>query len=353
MPVDPQLLALFERADAVPPPSVAGAVRARADFEALASNWPREPVRRRRRRSCRWRRGSLPARLYHPITTGERPPVDGVVVFFHGGGWVLGSIETHDSMCRSLCNQSGLPVLNVTYRLAPEDPFPAGVDDAIAAVAWVDANRDALGVRGPLAVAGDSAGANLSAVVCLAARDAGGPPIAFQALLYPATDLRMRSASFDAFGDGYLLTRTEVEWYVAQYLGDSGAEQVEDWRTSPLLAADVAGLPPALIVTAEYDPLRDEAEAYGTRMADAGVSVTIRRWPGAVHGFVMLPGIDIADGGALRRRRPDQVRARSRPNRHGRVELSRTTSVGESTISRGASSSPAVDRSRAATRPIS
>jgi acetyl esterase len=225
--------------------------------------------------------GPIPARLYRSATTGTLP----VLVFFHGGGWVVGNIESHDTVCRHIANRADCAVVSVDYRMGPEHRFPAAVDDCFAAAAWVPNNAAELGIDpGRLAVGGDSAGGNLAAVVGLLARDRGGPRVACQVLIYPATDAAMRHESIARFAEGYVLTRSTMRWFYEQYLRtpDDGA----DWRVSPLLAADLKGLPPAFVLTAGYDPLRDEGDAYAARLAAAGVKVTHRRFPGQVHGFV-------------------------------------------------------------------
>jgi acetyl esterase len=225
--------------------------------------------------------GPIPARLYRSAKTGTLP----VLVFFHGGGWVVGNIESHDTVCRHIANRADCAVVSVDYRMGPEHKFPAAVDDCFAAAAWVPNNHAELGIDpGRLAVGGDSAGGNLAAVVSLLARDRGGPRIACQVLIYPATDAAMRHDSIVRFAEGYVLTRSTMRWFYEQYLRtpDDGA----DWRVSPLLAADLSGLPPAFVLTAGYDPLRDEGDAYAARLAAAGVKVTHRPFAGQVHGFV-------------------------------------------------------------------
>jgi acetyl esterase len=232
--------------------------------------------------------GPIPARAYIPY--GETPLP--VVVFFHGGGWVIGSIETHDAPCRELANRSGAIVVSVEYRLAPEHPFPAAPEDCYAATSWVAEHASEFGGDpSRLAVAGDSAGGNLSAVVALMAVERGGPPLRFQLLIYPATDFRMGYASIDENGNGgYFVTKADMHWFFGHY----GADPT-DWRASPLLAPDHSGLPPALVLTAEYDPLRDEGEAYARKLEEAGVPVTLRRYDGQIHGFLgMTAAVDRA-----------------------------------------------------------
>jgi acetyl esterase len=226
--------------------------------------------------------GPIPARLYRAAATGTLP----VLVFFHGGGWVVGDIESHDTVCRHLASRASCAVLSVDYRLAPEHKFPAAVEDCFAATAWVAGNAAALGVDAArLAVGGDSAGGNLAAVVSLLARDRDAPRIIQQLLIYPATDAAMRHDSIGRFAEGYVLTRATMRWFYDQYL--RAPEDAADWQASPLAAPDLKGLPPAYVLTAGYDPLCDEGDAYAARLAAAGVAVTHRTFPGQVHGFAM------------------------------------------------------------------
>jgi len=230
------------------------------------------------------RQGAIPLRVYRPAGVAATTPLPGLV-YFHGGGWVIGDLDTHDVLCRQLTAEGGITVASVDYRLAPEHKFPAAVDDAWEATRWVSASADRLRIDPRrLAVGGDSAGGNLAAVVALMARDAGGPAISFQVLLYPVTDLGAETRSYSDFADGYMLTRDSMRWFAAQYL--AGKDEAMDWRVSPLRAATLAGLPPALIVTAGFDPLRDEGEAYARRLRDAGVRVDYACYGGMLHGFV-------------------------------------------------------------------
>jgi acetyl esterase len=225
--------------------------------------------------------GPIPARLYRSAKNGTLP----VLVFLHGGGWVVGNIDSHEAMCRHLANRAECAVLSVDYRMGPEHKFPAAVEDCFAATVWTAGNAAALGVDpGRLAVGGDSAGGNLAAVVSLLARDKGAPRIAYQVLIYPATDAAMRHDSVARYAEGYVLTRATMRWFYEQYLRTP--DDAADWRVSPLLAPDLSRLPPAYVLTAGYDPLCDEGDAYAARLAAAGVPVTHRRFPGQVHGFV-------------------------------------------------------------------
>jgi len=239
--------------------------------------------------------GNVPVRVYRPDGTTEPAPV---VVYFHGGGWVLGSIATHDGSCRALANRTGAVVASVGYRLAPEHPYPAALDDCFAAPCWVAAHADDLGVDpGRLAVAGDSAGGNLAAAVCLAARDRGGPTIAFQTLVYPVTDLEPdRWPSMAANADGPLLTRAAMDWFIGHYAGDP--PPLDDALAAPIRAADLSGLPPAHVSTAGHDPLQDEGAAYAEALAAAGVPVAHDDFPTLIHGFVGFADVVPAAGEA-------------------------------------------------------
>ena len=239
----------------------------------------------------------LNARLYAPLAArSRRSPL---LVYFHGGGWSFGDLDSHDHICRWLCKESNGFVLSVDYRLAPEHKFPSAVDDAIATVEWAANNADALGAdASKLSVGGDSAGGNLAAVAALHARDRGGPALVSQLLIYPATDMSMRSPSHSAFGDNYRLTRPLMIWSALNYLRD-GAD-ILDPRASPLLAKNHQGLPPAIILTAGFDPLRDEGEAYAQTLSAAGVRIDYRCYDGAIHGFVGMTGVSRLAREALR-----------------------------------------------------
>jgi acetyl esterase/lipase len=229
--------------------------------------------------------GELPVRLYYPRLTGAMP----VLVYFHGGGFVLGSLDTHDSLARSLAVAADCLVVSVDYRLAPEHRFPAAVDDSLAAVRWIGVHAAEIGADPTrIAVGGDSAGGNLATVVALRLRDEGGPALAGQLLVYPMTWLRAPlEGSMAVNGEGYFLTASAVAWFENTYLADPG--HASHPHASPLLAKDLGGLPPALVITAEFDPLLDQGEAYARRMSEGGVAVTLTRYPGAIHGFFGMP----------------------------------------------------------------
>jgi acetyl esterase len=230
--------------------------------------------------------GPIPLRCYRPLGTPDDAVLP-VLVYYHGGGWVIGDLDSHDTLCRELCNLSGTAVVAVDYRLAPEHRFPAAVDDSLAATYWVRDNAAALKVDASrLAVGGDSAGGNLAAVVALGARDRGDLPIAFQLLIYPATDQRRGAASHRANGQGYLLTSDLIGWFHDHYLPE--AKQDLDWRASPLLHANHADLPPAFILTAGYDPLRDEGLQYAQKLSEAGSRATLVNFERQIHGFILM-----------------------------------------------------------------
>ncbi len=227
--------------------------------------------------------GAIGVRLYRPSDTRPLP----ALVFYHGGGWVIGDLYTHDGICRAIANAAGCVVASVDYRLAPERKYPAAFEDSYAALTWLAGHAPTLGVDSArLAVGGDSAGGNLAAAVALAVRDRRGPRLVLQLLIYPATAHSFDTVSYRENGEGYMLTREGMKWFWNHYLA-----RPEDGRqpyASPLLAKDLGGLATALVITAEYDPLRDEGEAYAKRLAEAGVPVTNTRYPGLVHGFIRM-----------------------------------------------------------------
>jgi len=233
--------------------------------------------------------GNVPLRLYHPLSrTGAG--IDAalpVLVYFHGGGWLMGDLDTHDTLCRELANGSGCAVVSVDYRMGPEHRFPAAVDDSLAAVYWVKQNAAALGVDATrIAVGGDSAGGNLAAVVAIAARDAQDLSLAFQLLIYPATDMRRTAPSHASNGQGYLLTADTMTYFHDHYITDPTHDL--DWRASPLLREDLENLPPALVLVAGYDPLRDEGLMYAQRLSEAGNRASLISFERQIHGFVLM-----------------------------------------------------------------
>ena len=230
--------------------------------------------------------GELAVRLYRPEGDGPRPGL----VYLHGSGWIYGDLGMSDTLCRRLARVSGCIVVAPDYRLAPEHPYPAALDDVAATLEWVSAEGAGLGIdAGRLAIGGESAGGNLAAAAALRARDSGGPALAYQLLICPAVDAGLDTASMTEFADGYLLTRDSMAWLWSLYLADPS--QGDEPYASPLRAETLAGLPPTLIVTAGYDPLRDEAESYGARLEQAGVPAEVRRYDGMIHGFFTLAGV--------------------------------------------------------------
>src|SRR5580704_39910 len=241
--------------------------------------------------------GSIPARVYTPRTLRQTGGLAPCLVFFHGGGWVIGDLDSHDVVCRTLADEGELLVISVDYRLAPEHKFPAAVDDAIAATKWIADNARQLDIDAShLSVGGDSAGGNLAAVVAIAARDGNGPAISAQVLIYPATEASRTHPSHSEPETSILLTHSVTRYFYESYL--NGAADINDWRASPARASTLIGLPPAYVLTAGADPLRDEGCEYAKRLEQAGVPVTWRHFPGQFHGFFtmgkLLPQANIA-----------------------------------------------------------
>jgi acetyl esterase len=231
--------------------------------------------------------GSIPARVYTPTRLRKAGGLAPGLVFFHGGGWVIGDLDSHDVVCRKLADEGELMVVSVDYRLAPEHKFPAAVDDAIASTKWIAENAKQFGIDASrLMVGGDSAGGNLAAVVAISARDGNGPDIAGQLLIYPAIDFAMTHPSHKEPETSILLTHSVIRWFSDHYL--NGAADVHDWRASPARAKTLIGLPPAYVLTAGADPLRDEGDEYARRLKEAGVAVTHRTFPGQFHGFFTM-----------------------------------------------------------------
>jgi acetyl esterase len=231
--------------------------------------------------------GAIPARIYTPKALRKNNGLAPCLVFFHGGGWVIGDLDTHDVVCQKLAHEGELIVISVDYRLAPEHKFPAAADDAITATKWVADNARQFGIDAAhLLVGGDSAGGNLAAVVALAARDGDGPKLAGQVLVYPATDFAMKHPSHSEPETSILLTHSVIKWFCNHYL--NSAADIENWKASPARAKTLAGLPPAYVLTAGADPLRDEGAEYAARLKEAGVPVTYRHFPGQFHGFFTM-----------------------------------------------------------------
>jgi acetyl esterase len=296
MPVDPQIQALLDAAKELPPIHTLTPEQARAQFAARAVEGLRSPeIASAVDRAIDGPGGQLGLRVYTPLGQGPFP----LLVFFHGSGFVVCSLDTHDVMCRNLCAGAGCVVASVDYRLAPEHKFPAAPEDCLHATRWAGANAASLGADpARIAVGGDSAGGNLAAVTALRVRDEGGPALCAQLLIYPVTeywDAGMPSYTENA--EGYGLTRDGMKWFWDHYL--ENLEDARDPRAAPLRAPDLRGLPPALVVTAEYDPLRDEAERYAARLREAGVPTELVRYAGMNHGFFFWPGVVDVAGTAL------------------------------------------------------
>lgn len=309
MPLDVSAQKLLDqiRAAAPPPMESLPVAEARAGYARSRVLLAPDPPEVAETRDLEFPSGghAIAARLYRgrEAPRGRAP----VVVFFHGGGWALGNLDSHDSFCRGLANDAGCAVLAVDYRLAPEHKFPAAADDAEAAVAWAAAESAALGLDpSRIAVAGDSAGGNLAAVAALAARDAGGPKLRLQVLIYPSLDLAFGHASHRRVGEGYTLTASAMRWFRELYL--ARPEDAVSWRASPLRQTDLGGVAPAFIVTGGCDPLCDEAADYAQRLIAAGIDVTYRFYPGQMHGFVSA-GRVIPEGRAASSEIASAVRA--------------------------------------------
>jgi acetyl esterase len=299
VPVDPQIRALLDRGTGVPATHTLPVDEARRQYEArIAIMAPAPEVAAVAERSIDGPGGPLRLRIYAPPGSGPFP----AMIFFHGSGFVLCSLDTHDGMCRNLATGIGCVVVSVDYRLAPEHKFPHGPDDCLAATRWAAANAAGLGIDpARIMVSGDSAGGNMAAVTALRLRDEGGPALCGQMLLYPVTDYHTPGTpSYVENANGYGLTRATMEWFWGHYLAD--AAEAAHPHASPLRAPDLSGLPPAYVLSAEYDPLRDEAELYGARLQAAGVPAEIVRAAGMNHGFLFWVGIvggaDVAMAGA-------------------------------------------------------
>ena len=283
MPIDPQAQAFLDQLSALgaQPLSSMPVADARRAMDALASlRVDPAPVRSAVDRRVPGPAGEVPVRIYTPNAPAPLP----LLVYFHGGGWVLGGLDTHDGTCRELANGTGCVVVSVDYRLAPEHKFPAAAEDCYAVTQWAAAHAAELGADAKrLAVGGDSAGGNLAAVVAQIARDRGGPPIVFQLLIYPVIAAAFDTPSYRDNAEGYLLTAGDMRWFWNHYLASSA--DAADPYAAPLGALTLAGLPPALVITAEFDPLRDEGELYAHRLEEAGVPARLTRYDGMIHGF--------------------------------------------------------------------
>lgn len=287
-PLHPKIRAMLDAEGAFPPPDTLAVAEVRTVREGMMLRRPKldEPVARVEDRTIPGPEGRIPLRIYTPHGRGPHP----VLAYFHGGGWVLGSLDTHDGVCRSLCHRAGCVVVSIDYRRAPEHKFPVALEDCSAAVKWCAERAEEIGGDGTrLATAGDSAGGNLAAALALAIRDRGGPRVALQALIYPVTNYEFNTASYHEYATGYGLTRDSMWYFWRSYL-PTPAEGGDPYA-SPLLARDLGGLPPALVLTAQYDVLRDEGEAYAARLAQAGVPVQCTRYLELNHGFVQLAAV--------------------------------------------------------------
>jgi acetyl esterase len=286
MALDPQAEAFLKQAaEAGAPPLESLTVSQAREFlrTLFGPQGAREPIKKVEDRMIDAGGARLPVRIFTPEGAGPLP----LLVFFHGGGWVLGDCESYDTPCRALANAARCIVVSVEYRLAPEHKFPTAPEDCYAATLWTVRNAPSLGGDpSRVAIGGDSAGGNLTAVVAQMARDRGAPPLLLQVLVYPVTNHALDTASYRANADGYLLTRAAMEWFWNHYLRE--ARDGTEPYASPLRATNFANLPPALLITAEYDPLRDEGAAYGIKLREAGVRLVHSDYPGMIHGFFSL-----------------------------------------------------------------
>lgn len=291
MALDQQIEALLEQMKNAPDPVTLGVDGYRQMVAAMGPPATSEAVDSVADAQVPGGDGDVAARVYRPETAEARPAV---LVFFHGGGFVACGIDTHDELCRALCNRAGCVVVSVDYRLSPEAQYPAPLEDCYAATRWVAANGDRLQVDvDRLAVGGDSVGGYFAAAVTLMARDRDdGPAIAYQLLLAPALDSACNTPSHSEFSEGYFLTNSMMRWFWGHYLGANAGGQ--DALASPSRAAHLGGLPPAVVISAGFDPLRDEAEDYADRLQAAGVTVTRKRYDGMIHGFLSFPAVDVA-----------------------------------------------------------
>ena len=289
MTLDPQALALLDAVEQSGSPAfnTLSAVDARALYDKGAAAVQGSPPQPQEitTLSIPGPAGDIPTRVYKPGSDSGLP----VLIYFHGGGYVIGSLESHDCVCRTLCVEANCIVVAVDYRLAPEHKYPAAIDDCWAATRWLAENAGSLGGDNDrVAVGGDSAGGNLAAVVCLKAKAAGSPRLVHQLLIYPGTDMSCSFASHETFGQGYRLTNELIDWFYALYF-EAGSD-IDHWQASPLNADDLSGLPPALVLSAGFDPLQDEDKAYADKLAQAGVQVKYSHYETMLHGFIAMPG---------------------------------------------------------------
>lgn len=287
MPVDPQVAAFLQRLADLNAPPIYTLTPAQARRTVPQIPLPHEPVATIENRTALGPYGDVPVRVYTPFSAVQkagRGPVP-LMVFYHGGGWMNADVESYDPLSRTLANAFDCIVVSVDYRLSPENKFPAGVEDSYAATVWASEQARSFGADPRrIIVSGDSAGGNLAAAVSLMARDRQGPPIAYQLLIYPVTDCNFETSSYQRNATGYMLTQKAMQWYWDAYL--SAPSEAKNPYAAPLQATDLSRLPPAHVITAEYDPLRDEGEAYAERLKAAGVPLTFKRYDGMIHGFV-------------------------------------------------------------------
>lgn len=299
MPLAPEYEAMFTALAAEPGPKISdlSPAEGRQMYGMMRPVNPEVAIGAVEDRTITTAAGELPLRIYRPAADGPHP----LLISFHGGGWVIGDLDTADAVCRRMANAANCIVISVDYRLAPEHVYPAAVDDAYAATCWVAENRAELGGNGKLAVTGESAGANLAAVVCQKARDENGPSIDFQLLAYPVVDHDLSRGSYTENGEGYLLETETMAWFWEQYCPPARRSEP---AASPMLADSLTDLPPALVLTAEFDPLRDEGNAYAEALAAAGVPARSLCFDGLVHDFLATAELFECSGAAF-----DQVAA--------------------------------------------
>ncbi|QDI90893.1 alpha/beta hydrolase [Salicibibacter halophilus] len=283
MPLDPQAKTILDFLSQGPSLETLPLEEARASFEKLSDTAQPQVVENVEDRTIPGPNGDIPIRIYNPFHDGSHP----AFIFYHGGGWVVGSIETHDPLCRSLANLAQCIVISVDYRLAPEHKFPKAVEDAYAAAEWIAKNGADIHVdTDHIAVGGDSAGGNLATVTTMIAKEKGRPALSYQVLFYPSTGAGIPTESERENGEGYFLTTAMMTWFAGKYFHTF--EELQNPYAVPLKAEDLSGLPPALVITAEFDPLRDEGKMYADELEKAGVDVVHTCYDGMIHGFVSM-----------------------------------------------------------------